>query len=249
MDVTIDRLASGAARPLKRWSTGRVAAGLVMSLWAGLFWFLFFSGRSALYLSSRTSWIVPTGAIIMTIAALGRLASSRAVDADAPTRRDVWSLALIAAPAIIVLALPPASLGSFATQRRSSFVSAGYVSSVEDVTTGELSLADVAGAVRSDEAMRALVARAGTEVSFTGFVARDKSMPADEFMLSRFVVSCCVADALAVQVRIVDAPPGELEIDQWVRVTGALYPLGREVVVQATNIEPVPRPKHPYLNP
>ncbi len=97
--------------------------------------------------------------------------------------------------------------------------------------------------------MRALVARAGEEVSFTGFVARDQGMPADEFQLSRFVISCCIADALAVQVRIVDAPPGELKEDQWVRVTGLLYPLGSEVVVTATSVEKVAKPEHPYLSP
>jgi uncharacterized membrane protein YcgQ (UPF0703/DUF1980 family) len=68
-------------------------------------------------------------------------------------------------------------------------------------------------------------------------------------VLTRFLISCCVADALSVQVRVTGAPPGEFEKDEWVRVTGGLYPLGREVVVQASDIEEVPRPKHPYLNP
>jgi uncharacterized repeat protein (TIGR03943 family) len=97
--------------------------------------------------------------------------------------------------------------------------------------------------------MKALVQRAGTEVSFVGFVARDSSMPADEFMLSRFLVSCCVADALSIQVRVVGAPPGQFGEDDWVRVTGAMYPLGREVIVDASAVESVPRPKRPYLNP
>ncbi len=97
--------------------------------------------------------------------------------------------------------------------------------------------------------MKALVQRAGSEVSFVGFVARESGMPADEFMLSRFLVSCCVADALSIQVRIVGAPPGELAEDDWVRVTGALYPLGREVIVDAAEVVSVPRPKRPYLNP
>lgn len=233
------------ARP----SPTRIVATVVLTTWAAMFWFLLVSGRSALYLSTRVAWVVPVGAAVLTIAAVGRAASIRAPDKEILTGRDVAGSTLLLVPAVLILALPPASLGSFATERRSSFVSAGFVSSVADIESGELTLADVAGAVRSDEAMRALIARAGAEVSFTGFVARERGMPADEFLLSRFVISCCVADALAVQVRIVDAPPGELRNDQWVRVTGALYPLGSEVVVSATSVERVSRPERPYLSP
>ncbi len=230
-------------------SQRRLLAGGILLLWAGMFWFLLISGRSALYLSSRVSWVIPVGAVLLTIAAVGRLASARSHSAEPIPSREIAGSTLLVLPAVLILALPPASLGAFATGRRSNFVSAGFVSSVEDVRSGELSLADVAGAVRSDEAMRALVGRAGEEVSFTGFVAREKGMPADEFLLSRFVISCCVADALAVQVRIVDAPPGELKEDQWVRVTGLLYPLGSEVVVTATKVDKVARPERPYLSP
>jgi uncharacterized repeat protein (TIGR03943 family) len=164
------------------------------------------------------------------------------------TRRDGLGFALIAIPVVVVLALPPASLSSFAANRRSSFASAAFVPNIEDLATGELDLADVAGAIRSDEAMAALASRAGAKVDFTGFVTRQPGMPADEFLLTRFLISCCVADALTVQVRIVDAPPGEFKQDQWVRVTGSLYPLENEVVVQASEVVKVPRPEHPYLS-
>jgi uncharacterized repeat protein (TIGR03943 family) len=148
-----------------------------------------------------------------------------------------------------VLALPPASLGSFAAGRRSTFLSAGFATSSEDIASGDLSLLDVIGATRSDDGMRALVKRAGTEVTFVGFVTRDHGFAADEFILNRFVVSCCVADALGVQIRVVGAPPGRFGKDDWVRVTGRLFPLGPDVVVQASEVVGVPEPKHPYLSP
>ena len=151
-------------------------------------------------------------------------------------------------PVVVLLALPPASLTSFAAGRRSSFVGAGFVASAEDVATGDLSLTDVAGALRSDEAMDALAQRAGEDVTFVGFVNRDAGMPADEFILTRFLISCCVADALSVEVRVAGAPPGELKQDQWVRVEGKLYPLGREVIVDLTEITKVSRPEQPYLS-
>ena len=233
----------------RHWSAAKLASAVAMAAWAGLFWWLLISGRSFFYLSERTDWVVPMGAVILTIAVAGRLWSARGPRPDPLSRADAWRLGAIVFPVVATLALPPASLGSFATDRRSSFVSSGYASSAADIESGELSLIDVAGAVRDRDAMKALVQRAGTEVSFVGFVARDSSMPADEFMLSRFLVSCCVADALSIQVRVVGAPPGQFGEDDWVRVTGAMYPLGREVIVDASAVESVPRPKRPYLNP
>ena len=223
-----------------------IAILFVLASWAGLYVFLLATGRTSLYLSTRTAWLVPVGAVILIIAAMGHLLTRS--EGPALSNRSVSGLALILLPVVVVIALPPASLSSFAASRRSSFASAAFVTSVEDIASGDLSLADVAGAVRSDEAMAALAARAGAEVEFVGFVSRDPGMPADEFMLTRFLISCCVADALSVQVRVVDAPAGEFKQDQWVRVTGSVYPLNDEVVVQASEVERVPRPKHPYLN-
>lgn len=231
------------------WSARRIATTFTLAAWAGLFWFLMASERTSFYLSSRTDWLVPVGAVVLTLAALGRALSLRSPAPEPVRRADAWSTGLIVVPVVIVLALPPTSLTSFAASRRSSFSSAGFTTSASDLAEGELSLADVAGALRSQESMEALVERAGSEVTFTGFVTRDSGMPADEFVLTRFLISCCVADALSVEARVVGAPPGALENDQWVRVTGNFYPLGREVIVDATDVAKVPRPAKPYLNP
>lgn len=232
-----------------RWSARKTAGAATLASWAALFWFLMATDRTALYLSSRTDWLVPVGAVLLSLAFVGRAFSLRAPEPEPLDKRDAWTTGLIILPVVLVLALPPASLSSFAASRRSSFSSAGFTTSAEEVSEGELSLGDVAGAMRSEESMQALVARAGSEVDFTGFVTRASGMPADEFVLTRFLISCCVADALSVEVRVVGAPPGELEKDQWVRVTGKIYPLQNEVIVDASQVERVKRPKRPYLNP
>ena len=237
------------SRTRKTWSAPRLASTMTLAAWAALFWFLMATDRTSLYLSSRTDWVVPVGATILTIATIGRLSSARTTQREELGSRDAWTAGVIVLPVVIVLALPPASLSSFAASRRSSFSSAGFTTSAGDVAEGELSLADVAGALRSGDAMSALATRAGSEVGFTGFVTRDGSTPADEFVLTRFLISCCVADALSVEVRVVGAPPGRFEKDDWVRVTGKIYPVGGEVILDAAEVEAVPRPDKPYLNP
>lgn len=245
----------GTATPLAgdrqthlRPSPVRLATSAVLAAWAGLFWWLLLAGRSSLYLSARTDWVVPVGALLLTVAAAGQLAFSRAADPEPLTGRRAWALAVLTVPVVTVLAVPPASLGSYAASRRSSFAGSGFVTSAEEISTGDLTLADIAGA-QTGTGRRALVRRAGEDVSLVGFVTHDDGDTASEFTLTRFLVSCCVADALSVQVQVVGAPPGRFKADQWVRVTGAMYPLGKEVIVDASEVTPVPRPARPYLNP
>jgi uncharacterized repeat protein (TIGR03943 family) len=231
----------------KHWSPLRVMSSIALASWAALFWFLIVSERTSLYLSSRTAWVVPMGAIILTIATAGRLVSARRPEPEPISRRDALGLGLIILPVVTVLALPPAALGGYAASRRSSLTSGSFVSSAEDIKSGDLSLVDVSGALTSPDAMRALVQRAGDDVDFTGFVTKDGGMAANEFILNRFLISCCVADALSAEVRVVGTPPGGFKTDEWVHVEGQVYPVGKEIIVDASDVEKVKRPKHPYL--
>jgi uncharacterized repeat protein (TIGR03943 family) len=230
-------------------SPKRLATAAVLGGWAALFWFLLVSDRTTLYLSTRTAWVVPVGAAILTLAFLGRAMSLRSGHAEPFTRMEAAGYLVLILPVIVVFVLPPTALTSYAASRRSSISGAGFVTSAEDVASGDLSLIDLAGAMRTEEGRSALAGRAGETVSFTGFVSREAGTPADEFTLTRFVVSCCVADALSVQVRVAGVPPGKFAKDQWVRVTGNFYPLAQEAIVDATDIVGVDRPKRPYISP
>jgi uncharacterized repeat protein (TIGR03943 family) len=234
---------------MRKWSPARVVAGLALGAWGAVFWVLLISGRSALYVSSRTFWVIPPGAIVLTAAAIGRMVTARTPAAESLSRRDAWGAGLIVLPVVAVLVLPPTALGSYAASRRSATSGGVVPASEQQIAEGPLELVDVAAAAWSRDAMRALVRRAGSPVDFVGFVTRDAGTPEDEFVLTRFIISCCVADALSVQVRVVGAPPGRFAEDTWVRVRGTFYPVGREMLVDATDVTAVPRPTDPYLNP
>jgi putative membrane protein len=97
--------------------------------------------------------------------------------------------------------------------------------------------------------MDQLRARAGEPITLEGFVTKEASAPPDEILLTRYIVTCCVADATIAQVRVVGLPPGEYTNDEWLRVTGNAYPVGREVLVAATDATQIPVPDQPYLTP
>ncbi len=237
------------AGPRQAWSASRVAGSMVLAAWAGLFWFLLFTGRDDLYLSTRTIWVVPVGAVLLTAAALGRLASARVRSPEPVRAREAWIMGLMVVPVVLVLALPPATLGTFSAGKRAGFGATGFAVSVGGVESGPLTLVDVASAQFSKPGKQALAERAGEQVEFVGFVTRYPDTPAGEFLLTRYIVTCCVADATIAQVRVVNVPPGRFETNDWVEVRGTIYPLGRQVIVNATSVEEVARPARPYLTP
>jgi uncharacterized repeat protein (TIGR03943 family) len=232
-----------------RWSASRVAAGVVLGAWAGLFWFLLVSGRWSLYLSTRTFWVVPTGAVLLTIATIGRLATARVSRAEPLPPAMSWTLGVIALPVVLIMVLPPATLSGYALGRRSGFIGSGVSVSSSEIASGTMSFIDVAAAQSSKPGMAALRARAGEEIALEGFIWRQEGATADEVLLTRYVVTCCVADATSAQVRVVNVPPGRFAPDDWVRVIGRIYPLGNEILVDASTIEAIPQPDRPYLTP
>lgn len=231
-----------------RWSPVRVAGTAVLGAWAALFWFLLVSGRDAFYLSTRTEWVVPVAAVLLTLATFGRIASARAAQPEPLRSRELGVMIAMVVPVLLITILPPATLGSFSAGKRSAVAGAGFSASAGDIATGDLTLVDVATAQTTPEGERALAKRAGEQVDFIGFVTRYADTPADEFLLTRYVVSCCVADATVAQVRVVNVTPGAFADNEWVEVAGTIYPIGREVIVNASTILDVPRPERPYLS-
>jgi putative membrane protein len=225
-----------------------VGTGLVLVAWATLFWFILLTGRSGLYLSTRTQWLVPLGAGILSLAAVGRLASARTRRADPLSSRETWMLGVIALPVVVLMTLPPVTLGAYSAGRRSSYAGSGLQASAREVS-GPLDFVDIGAAQSFDPALAQLTKRAGEQIELEGFVTTEAGMSPDEFILTRYIVTCCVADATVARVRVVGVPPGAYQQDDWVNVIGRVYPVGRDILVAAESIEPIPVPNQPYLTP
>lgn len=231
-----------------RWSTRRLATAAVLGGWAALFWYLLGSDRVSLYLSSRTSWVVPMAAILLSVTAGSVLAAARTRRSEPLGSRDGAAMATLLVPVVVFLALPPTTLGSYSAPRKSQYAGQPFSTVYGRFdATSEITLLTVAAAKHTEDGARYLAQRAGEPVRFVGFVARDDAAPADELLLTRYVVTCCAADATVVQVRVVNAPLGVAEPDDWIELRGRIFPIGDEVIVEARSIRPVARPSRPYL--
>ncbi|MFN8527908.1 MAG: TIGR03943 family protein [Anaerolineae bacterium] len=91
----------------------------------------------------------------------------------------------------------------------------------------------------------------GQPADVVGFVYKEPSFGEPYFMVSRFTISCCVADASAIGVPVYFADSPDLEQGVWVRVQGTFlagsFRDGTMPILQATSVEVVDQPAHPYL--
>jgi uncharacterized repeat protein (TIGR03943 family) len=205
------------------------------------------SGRAGDYVGPRTAWVVPFGGIVLTVAAVLYLRGA-VRRGGAPVRPasagELLGLVALLAPLLLVAAAPSSSLGALAVDRKRS--TGDQVAAVNRLkTTADLSLYDIAGANASTEYARDHDIRAGIRVDIDGLVSGELEEGTFEF--SRFLASCCAADAMPFSIRVqppADAP--ELELSQWLQVAGTLQSIGGSLVVLAERMEPIDRPANPY---
>lgn len=93
----------------------------------------------------------------------------------------------------------------------------------------------------------------GADVNVIGFVYHDSRLPEGEFMVSRFIITCCVADAIAIVMPVDGQIDAQLSDNTWVNVQGTLdeTQIDEQIVpmIHATSIKIVPAPEQPYLYP
>ena len=93
----------------------------------------------------------------------------------------------------------------------------------------------------------------GEDVNVIGFVYHDPRLPQGEFMVSRFIITCCVADAFAIGMTVDWPQDINFEDNTWINVQGTLdvMQIGSQTVpmVHAASIQPMSAPEQPYLYP
>jgi uncharacterized repeat protein (TIGR03943 family) len=236
----------------------RVVRGLVLVALAALIGRLLVSGQMALYMSPALDPI--TGMTGLMLAAMGVFEvlfglrrADASPDAGHVTLTDqALTLLLVWLPIGLGLFMSPRALGSAAVSGQDltrlvvAFSSAPPANPVRPPTHPIEDVADLFHYLRD-----AGEGGVGQPVHLLGIVARSDTLPADQFVLLRFSIVHCVADAQPLGVLIVAPSELSLESDHWVEVEGTLAsePRGSErlVGIHAERIMPSDEPPDPYI--
>jgi putative membrane protein len=225
----------------------RSIRALALVAWAGVFAWLWVTGESVRYLGPRTQWVVPVGAIGLTLAAAGYLYATRA---ESPSRlglREGLGLVGLMLPVMAAAVLANAQLGALAASNKLSSrgIDSSALARLASRDAKHIGFLQLNAAGRDTGLTRELGLGEGKSVELTGFVSSTGRV----FTLSRFYITCCVADAVPIGVHVSAGARGaKLDKDDWIDVTGALARGHREWIVKALRIEHVKPPSDPYLS-
>lgn len=169
--------------------------------------------------------VLAAGLVLLALGLVDLIGAYRAGRTDpAEVRRSRgpavgWLLCL---PLVVLVAVAPTGLGASAADRVDPIVPADAGQRFEPL----ISTDGPAETTMYDFVQRALLddgaTLEGVPVRLTGIVVHSEHAP-DGFLLTRFLVSCCAADGIPIQVRVRDAPT-DLAEDTWVSVTGVWRP-------------------------
>lgn len=91
----------------------------------------------------------------------------------------------------------------------------------------------------------------GKEIEIVGFVYKDPDFEDDQFVVARFGITCCVADANVFGILSTADEMLEVQEDEWIRATGILSKTTIDdwdfPYLQITTIEKIEEPENPYI--
>lgn len=88
----------------------------------------------------------------------------------------------------------------------------------------------------------------GRKVDLIGFIFAPEDFKNDMFLISRFVVKCCAADARPVGLKVRSEWRDNFKIDEWVRIKGEFVLENQELIIIPSIIERADVPVRPYLD-
>jgi uncharacterized repeat protein (TIGR03943 family) len=221
----------------------RLLRGLGLLAWAVFFDYLWLGGHSSSYVGPRTTWVVTFGAITLTLAAVIYLTGVRTRERQAPPRAsELGRLGIILAPIVLAAMAPAVTLGAQAVDQKASADGATSLARLQNYD-GSIRLYELAAAAFDPEWGAERGIESGLKVEFDGFVSR---VPRDGTMrLSRFLASCCAADAVPYSINVEVSDGVAWEKNAWLQVRGTVETTGKIHVV-ADSVEAIDRPVDAY---
>lgn len=215
---------------------------------SALIWLLF-SGRYRAFLRPGFWLVLALACVVLllfaTVSLLGTIDHGH--EFGRPGR---WiRFALLVLPLLYVIEARNVSLGSYAFESRSAAVGAiGNIRasrSVEEIgKENELTPLEILQYFKEYE---------GKNIVTEGMVYTGDDVPENHFLVFRFLMICCAADALPAGALVTQGNAVGYQKDSWVRVEGTLglKSMGSFVLpyIQAKKITPIDPPEFPYLIP
>jgi len=229
-----------------------IKAGILLSM-AVYFAFNIASGNIANYINERFAWLSYLAVVIFALlgAAVAYGALRREVAPRGYSHTPVtWGIiAIVAIPLLLGTLIPSRPLGADAVNGDIS-LNVATIDTSNSLSKDPLSR-NILDWLRLFSGTTTASEYDGTPADLVGFVYREPEMGANHFMVARFTLSCCVADANAIGIPVTLENASDFADGDWVRVQGTftagVFRDQRVPILQVSEVEIVDEPEHPYL--
>ena len=218
---------------------------IIYVIWLNTYYWLFKGGRYKAFIQPKL-WPLLVLALVLLLAFAAAFISQFSLKSKISLRFDAWiKAAILILPIFFLWTIYGRSLGTDAFTKRA--LDPGQI-----VIKGDLNQLKSSSPTSTDHGISLLDLLAdaekydGKRVTTEGMVYRSAKNGKNTFMLFRFAVVCCAADALPLAVMVKSTPAEILNNDVWVRVEG-IFTIetsnGKQVTsIAADVIQPIPQP-------
>lgn len=240
------------------WYRPELLDALVLAAWSLAFFRYWLTGKLFLLLHPDYMWLANGAGIVLLGLAIFKLTQSR--------RRTYYSggghttllppqlssLILLAIAVVALIYTPQAFASDTAIQRGVSdsltLTRSQPQRFVRQTSSEERTVIDWIRTLNVYPEPDAYTAQA---VKVSGFVIHPKEWPEEYLMVSRFVLTCCAADAYPVGLPVQLAVSRQAYApDSWLEIEGKMVTATingqRQLTIEPTKLETIPEPRNPY---
>ena len=236
---------------------------LAIAVWGILFLKYWLTGKLNLLIHpSYMGLTIVSGVVLLLVSAIKavllvkqmrRSVRGRATERHLTLFPPGWSTALLLGTAILGLVLSPRAFASQTAIDRgvNDTVTLTRVKPQAFRTATNSEAKTLVDWVRTLAVYPEPDAYAGQQAKVQGFVVYPKDLPADYLLLSRFVITCCAADAYPISLPVKLSQGRDVyKPDTWLEVEGQMMTTDlagkRQLAIAAKTLRPIPEPKNPY---
>ncbi len=241
--------------------------GMVFFIWAyALIWLVYKNHYKAFLQPLLAPFLIIAFVIfaIFAIICFLRKPDTHSCDCECEHHHISFKQALICSlilllPICFLMIVYDKSLGSYALSKRSAGNEAYITSDNSPTTDTPAEQPSLTTSTTEPTSIYAVLKNweeyVGKEITIEGAVMKNEQFEANQCLVYRFLIQCCVADARPIGIIIFSENVSQLNNDDWVLVTGIFdiqeFQGNRVAIMKVTRSKTLPQPpiEHKYVSP